>query len=308
MKLSSVLDKRLVFLDHRFDSFGEIIDFIVEKMIPFANTDAATLRDAILRRENQGSSYIGHRLLLPHGYVDSVHGVVVAFIRLEREMTIIVDNRRRVVRYIFAVVTSAHEAQNYLKVLKAIATLVVNHTHLLDNAKSVDDFIRSIDQKSVEVDDILTARELISCDATVKTTESVFQAVRRMESNGLTVIPVVNNDGVLEGIVDLADLFTATFPQRMVDPESLWLLYDMGSARDRLLEPVKRQWEKESATTVKLVMKSGEHHTIGDDAPYLDIVNHMAQQRHRFVVVVDMQKKVLGIIDSSDLVHRMIKV
>ena len=172
----------------------------------------------------------------------------------------------------------------------------------------MDDFIRSIDQKSVEVDDILTARELISCDATVKTSESVLQAVRRMESNGLTMIPVVNNDGVLEGIVDLADLFTATFPQRMVDPESLWLLYDMGSARDRLLEPVKRQWEKESATTVKLVMKSGEHHTIGDDARYLDIVNHMAQQRHRFVVVVDTQKRVLGIIDSSDLVHRMIKV
>ncbi|MBN1130609.1 MAG: PTS sugar transporter subunit IIA [Chitinispirillaceae bacterium] len=307
MKLSSALDRRLVFLDHRFDSYPEIVDFIAEKLVPFTRTDAAVLREAIVRRENQGSTYLGHRLLLPHGYVDAPVDVMVLFIRLEREMTIVVDNRRRVVKYIFAVITSKQKAQQYLKVLKAIATLVVNHSHVLENAKSVDEFIHAIDQKAPEIGDTLTARELISCDATVRSSDPVHKAVVRMENNGLTILPVVNANNELEGIVDLADLFTATFPERIVDPESLWLLYDMSSARDRLLDPVKRQWEKETNSAVRLVMKSGEPYTIAASAEYSDIVNHMAHHRRRFAIVVDEEKKVLGLIDSSDLVHRMIK-
>ena len=308
MKLSSDLDKRLVFLDRSFESYAEILDFVAATMAPFAHIGTDELREAIIRRENQGTTYIGHRLILPHGYVDSVQDLVMLFIRLERELTVIIDNRRRVVKYVFAVITSSHKAQLYLKVLKAIAFLVTNHTHVLDNAKNADDLLRDMDQKGEEVDDVLTARELISCEASVGADDPVLLAVKRMESNGLTLLPVVNAAGVLEGVVDLADLFTATYPQRMVDPESLWLLYDMGSARDRLLEPVKKQWEKENQTAVKLVMKSGEPYCIDASAQYNEIVNHMTKHRNRFVVVIDAQKKVLGLIDSGDLVHRMIKV
>jgi CBS-domain-containing membrane protein len=81
----------------------------------------------------------------------------------------------------------------------------------------------------------------------------------------------------------------------------------MSSARDRLFEPVKRQWAKENSTAVRLVMKSGEHYTIGANAGYIEIVNHVAHHRHRFTIVVDEGKKVLGLIDSSELMHRMIK-
>ena len=308
MKLSSVLDKRLVFLDRRFEGYGEILDFIADTMAPVAHIGPGELRDAIIRRENQGTTYIGHRLVLPHGYIDTVHDLILLFIRLERELAVIIDNRRRGVKYVFAVITSRQKAQLYLKVLKAISFLVTNHTHVLDNAKTADDLLRDMDQKGEEVDDVLTARELISCEASVGANDPVLLAVKRMESCGLTIIPVVNAQGTLDGIIDLADLFTASYPQRMVDPESLWLLYEMGSARDRLLEPVKKQWEKEKETVVKLVMKSGEHYCIDASAQYTDIVNHMTKHRHRFVVVVDAQKKALGLIDSGDLVHRMIKV
>jgi CBS-domain-containing membrane protein len=124
----------------------------------------------------------------------------------------------------------------------------------------------------------------------------------------VTILPVVDKVGHLAGIVDLADLFTATYPQRMVDPDSLWLLYDMGASRDRLLEPVKRQWEKEPVSPVSLVMKSGEHHCIDADAQYFNIVNHLTATRHRYAIVLNPEKVVLGIIDAEDLVRRMIKV
>ena len=219
MKLSSILDKRLVFLDYRCDSYNEIIDSIVEKLASFSGIDAADIRNAILKREHHGTTYLGHRLLLPHGYIDGVPDVTVLFMRLEKEISVIIEDRRRTIKYIFAVITSKQKAQLYLKVLKTIAYVVTNCTHILENASSADDLLIDLDAKAVEVDDTVTARALISCDVSVRNTDTVLLAVRRMESSGVTILPVVDKGGKLAGIVDLADLFTATYPQRMVDPD-----------------------------------------------------------------------------------------
>jgi mannitol/fructose-specific phosphotransferase system IIA component (Ntr-type) len=307
MKLSSILDKRLIFLDYHCDSYGEIIDTIVAKFSSIAGIGEDEIRSAIVRREHHGTMYIGHRLLLPHGYIDGVPQVMVLFMRLDKELSVIIEERRRSIKYVFAVITSKQKAQIYLKVLKTIANVVTHYTHILENAKSARDLLLDLDKKAVEVDDTVTARELISCDVSVRQNDSVLLAVRRMESSGVTILPVVDKNGRLTGIVDLADLFTATFPERMVDPESLWLLYDMGAGRDRLLEPVKRQWEKEKDSPVSLVMKSGEQHCIDADAQYFNIVNHLTEKRHRYVIVLDADKSALGLIDSEDLVRRMIK-
>ena len=307
MQLSSILDRNLIFLDYHFGSYGELIDFIVEKMAAATGLDRDVVREAIVRREHQGTTYIGHRLILPHGYAEAIGDIVVLFVRLEKEFSVVVDNRRRSVKYIFAIMTAKNKAQLYLKVLKSVANVVSNYTYLIDNAKTPDDLIAAMDQRELEIEDLLTARDFISCDAATGTHDTVLQAIDRMESSGLCILPVVNNEGTLEGVLDLADLFIATHPPGMVDPESLALLYEACALRDRVLEQAKKHWQKEQTTFVRSLMRSGEPYAIEAGAQYPDIVNHMTRYRQRFAVVVDAHKRVLGLIDADDLVHRMIR-
>lgn len=167
MKLSSLLDPRLIFLDYHFDSYHQIIDFVAERISRATTLSAGTVKESLMKRENIGTTFLGHQLALPHGYVDNLDEILVLFIRLDRVLNVSYDYRETTVKYVFAIITSKEKAQLYLKVLSAIAQLVTTNAHILDNARTPGDLIDTIDEKQLFVDEVLKARDLICCRAMI---------------------------------------------------------------------------------------------------------------------------------------------
>lgn len=307
MKLSSLLDPRLIFLDYHFDSYHQIIDFVAERISRATTLSAGTVKESLMKRENIGTTFLGHQLALPHGYVDNLDEILVLFIRLDRVLNVSYDYRETTVKYVFAIITSKEKAQLYLKVLSAIAQLVTTNAHILDNARTPGDLIDTIDEKQLFVDEVLKARDLICCRAMIWKKESITHAIDKMKKENLTFLPVVEEDNRICGVVDLTDLFSAVFPEEKITSGSLSLLRDLGETRDMLVEPVKQYWQNQEHHLAGDIMKSHDTYVVNENASYIEIVFIMTQHHYKYLIVVDDLQRVIGIIDTGDVVHKMIR-
>jgi len=307
VKLSSLLDPRLIFLDYHFDSYHQIIDFVAERISRATTLSAGTVKESIMKRENIGTTFLGNRLALPHGYVDNLSEILVLFIRLDRVLNVNYDYRETTVKYVFAIITSKEKAQLYLKVLSSIAQLVINSAYILDNARTPGDLIETVDEKQLVVDDVLRASDLICCRAMIWKKESITHAIDKMKKENLTFLPVVEEDNRICGVVDLTDLFSAVFPEEKITSGSLSLLRDLGETRDMLVEPVKQYWQNQEHHLAGDIMKSHDTYVVNENASYIEIVFIMTQHHYKYLIVVDDLQRVIGIIDTGDVVHKMIR-
>lgn len=307
MKLSSMLEKRLIFLDHQFNTYQEIIQFISDKFSESVYISSFEIKEALMRRENLGTTFLGHNLALPHGYLNKIDEIHIMFIRLRDQMYVTYDNRQNKIKYVFAVLTSTKKAQTYLKVLSSIAQLVTTNSYVLDNAKSATDLIEMMDSKEFLVDENLTAKNLIRSRAIIDEKVTIAVAVDKMKREKITFLPVVNSEEKLMGVIDLADIFSATFKSQRFESD-LSMLHDLRSAGDLLFEPIQHFWENEQKHYVSEIMRGTDTLTINENANYTDIVFLMTKFHHRNLIVIDNQNHVKGIIDTDDVVHKMIRV
>ena len=308
MKLSSMLNKKLIFLDHQFNTYQDIIQFVADKFAEKVYISSEDIKEALMRRENLGTTFLGHFLALPHGYLDKIDDIHLLFIRLNNQMTVTYDNKKNRIKYIFAVLTSTKKAQIYLKVLSAVAQLVTTNSYVLDNAKNATDLIETLDNKQFLVDEHLTAKNLIISKVTIDRGETVAIAVDKMKKDNITFLPVTDNNGKLQGIIDLADIFAATFKTEEISSDRLTLIHDLRSARDLIFEPIQHFWENEQKHLVGEIMRSSDTYTVDENANYTDIVFLMTKYHHRNLIVIDNEKYVKGLIDTDDIVHKMIRV
>src|SRR5512133_922144 len=103
MKLSDVLDSDGIFLDRRFNDYLAVIDFAAEKVADRASVSKATVKDVFMQRENLGTTFLGHQLAIPHGYLDGVHSMVVAFIRCTPPVSVAIGQDSAHIRYVFGI-------------------------------------------------------------------------------------------------------------------------------------------------------------------------------------------------------------
>lgn len=308
MQLSSIINPRFVFLDHQFNTYQDVISFVAEKFSNAVNISADSIKDAFNRRENLGTTFLGHFLALPHGYLDKIDDIYVIFIRLSNQMSVSYNNRDNKIKYIFAVLTSTKKAQIYLKVLSAIAHLVTTDSYILDNAKTAKELIELIEKKQLKVDEGLIASTLIFTNVSIDNTKTIAQAVDVMKCKNITFLPVVNESEQLLGIIDLADIFAATFKGENITADSLSLIHDLHSTRELIFEPIQHFWENENKLLVGEIMRSADTYKINTDSSYMEIVFAMTKYHHRYLVVVEKNNKVAGLVDTDDIVHKMIRV
>src|SRR5690606_32264801 len=104
VKLSSLMDPRLIYLDYHFDSYHQIIDFVAEKISLTTSLSTGTIKESLLKRENIGTTFLGNHLALPHGYVENLSEILILFIRLDRALDVSYDYRESTVKYVFAII------------------------------------------------------------------------------------------------------------------------------------------------------------------------------------------------------------
>lgn len=130
----------------------------------------------------------------------------------------------------------------------------------------------------------LTAGEIMTAPViSVRNDETVRTAVARMVKHNLKRLPVVNEEGRLMGMVSRIDVF-----------RSVQLHYDRQTAE--VEEP------KPGRSVTELMYTDAP--TVGPNATLEEIVRALEASRRRRVIVVDDERRVLGIITDGDLLRR----
>lgn len=131
----------------------------------------------------------------------------------------------------------------------------------------------------------LVVADLMHTDVvTVKADESVASAIQIMTERNIKRLPVVDGDGRLIGMVSRVDVLRA-----MAQPQ-------VGELPQRAPSPGQH-------VTVSEIM-TGEVPTVSADMPLNNVVDLLLGAAQRRVVVVDPQRRVLGIITDGDLIRR----
>jgi CBS domain-containing protein len=158
------------------------------------------------------------------------------------------------------------------------------------------------------VDEHLTAKDIMIAKISIDSNETISCAVDIMKKKSITFLPVVNNKNELLGIIDLADIFSATFKKESISPDVLSLIHDLKSSNDLIFEPIQHFWENEEKHIVGEILRDSSTYTVNENASYTDIVFLMTKYHHRYLVVIDNEKQVKGLIDTDDIVHKMIRI
>lgn len=145
--ISEVLREEMTVLDK--DTFAdkeELFDFMSCR---FADsgivTDAEKFKKALYTREEEGSTYIGQMLALPHGICDEVVTPGVGFCRVKTPFTYKSHGEEGEVKYIFMMAIVGEDGQmQHLKILAALARLLA-HEEFLEELEHVQNYKELID-------------------------------------------------------------------------------------------------------------------------------------------------------------------
>lgn len=157
VNISEVLLPEMTILDKEtFADKDELFAFMSQK---FAENgivkDAKKFEAALHAREEEGPTYIGNFLAMPHGICDEVVRPGVGFCRVKKPFIYRSNDEEGEVKYIFTMAIVGEDGKmQHLKILAALAKLLAHEEFLnvLGTVQSYDELIDEIHktQKSME--------------------------------------------------------------------------------------------------------------------------------------------------------------
>lgn len=148
----------------------------------------------------------------------------------------------------------------------------------------------------------LTARDIMTEKViTIKKESSIEDLSEILLKNKISGVPVIDDDGKIEGVVTEADIIVQDtdmhFPRYFKLLDGIIYLDSLNRFRDSL--------KKHLATKVEDIMVT-KVRTISPDTTISDIAELMLRQKINRLPVVDEEDKVIGIVTRADIVRSMI--
>lgn len=84
MKLSRIMDKSHVYVDLEPINKRQLLQELSEKAAKYVNVDDRTIFDALLERENLGSTGFGGGTAVPHARISKLNDIVAVFAKTEK--------------------------------------------------------------------------------------------------------------------------------------------------------------------------------------------------------------------------------
>jgi len=143
-----------------------------------------------------------------------------------------------------------------------------------------------------------TAKEIMTTPAITVTPELDIKSLATLlTENQISGAPVVDKEGILQGIVTETDLL---FIEKPLNIPTFFIILD---ALVYLENPFKLDKElKELAARTVADIYTHDCLTVTDDTPVGKVANLMVTEKKYLLPVVDQNKEVLGIISRTDMI------
>jgi len=139
---------------------------------------------------------------------------------------------------------------------------------------------------------MIPVHEYLRPDHTLREAVNLLRTAKRDEERvGVKGLPVIDDKGVLVGLLSMGDILKAVFPSYMS-------MMDLGDFTwDGMVESLAKKVadKKVGALMTKNVV------TVKEDAPLMECVDHMIKRDVKRLIVLDQKGKVIGTLYERDV-------
>ncbi len=299
MNLSKIFDPDLIKLDLQASSREAAVETLVDMFCSkYPNINRQEVIAAINEREKLGSTSMGRGVAFPHARTDLVTGLHVV-LGICRTPIAAETPDGKPLQLIFLLLTPRNISKVYLQSLSGLANLSRRPETLpsLLAASDSREVIEIIHRASIAVEPIIMAGDIMTADPiTIKRDNTIREAVNIMFKHKISGLPVVSENGRLEGEITLQDIIRFALEKYATSSSNA------GESASRTYDEIM---QKSNTIPVEQVM-SGNPLTIEIHAPLRDVAQAILNSnRGRAMVISDGNLR--GIITLTDIVIKIIR-
>lgn len=303
MKLASLLNPRLIFFDLEGSGRAEIYRDLLEKMsaeidLPVKPADAVP---EMIKREDSYEITYDMGLAFPHFRHSDLSDLDIG-IGILRNPVRLKASDRKATGIIICSMISESTSVIYLKFLAAFSKFLYSDPSAMDDlirSGNPKAFIEVFNRRNIEVKHNLTAEDVMfKMPRSVHPEDKLGKALDAVMAEKRPEIPVLSQDGRLEGIIRAEDIF------RKALPPYIMMMYNLDFLDQfELFENMLREEGKMRAGDVMTPPEL----TVRPETPLFQLTVRLAKEKASCAVVLDPDRKFLGIITYLELISNVLR-
>ncbi|MEG0069053.1 MAG: CBS domain-containing protein [Cetobacterium sp.] len=307
MKLSSYLSEKVIIPNIVGNNMDELIEDLLDKVIKNNQSlklDKREIKKAVLKREEEASTYLGYGVALPHARLENFEDILVAIGFLEKPIKVKnLSNNEEDLKVVILVLADVLKGKKILKIMSGISKLALKNKQTLDEIiekKSATQTIKLLDQANIEIDHNITAEDLFTNLPKPATTKNTLEDIaKRIIMEKVSGIPVVNENNRFLGEITERELIAFGMPKYTTILDDLNFM--------TIGEPFENYIVNEKTTTIEEIYRKDGVITVDKEASLMEVCYLFMNRGVTRIYVVE-NGKYLGIILRSDIIRKILHI
>ena len=304
MRISNFISKELVFLNTESENVEELINNILDKAAEVDeevrnNLDKA--KKAVLKREDETSTALGHGIVLPHGRIDGYDDTTVISGTLKKPMKAIVRNKEESIELFFIILSGLTKNRTVLKLMSLVSYLGHQNEFLekVKGVKSEDEFIELIQEYENDIKQTVTSEDLMDTTVMpVSLSEPLESVAARFIRENKTGLPVVDGTGCFVGEITERELIEFGMPK--------YASLVSGLSFMTVGEPFEEYFLNAGKVTVRELYRKSKN-LVDKQASIMEICFNMITEGRTRLYVVE-NDKYFGMIERRDIIKKFLHI
>lgn len=307
MKLSSYLSEKVIIPNIKGSNINELIENLLDQLVEnnkSLKTEKAIMKKAVLKREEEASTYLGHGVAIPHARLEHYDDILVAIGFPEKPVMVkTLDNKEEELKIVILVIADVLKGKKILKIMSGISKLAMKNKVILDRIieeKNPIETIKILEAANIEVDHNITAEDLMTnIPKPVKETNTLEDIAKIIIMEKVSGIPVVDKNNNFLGEITERELIAFGMPKYTT------ILNDLNFMT--VGEPFENYLINEKTTTIEELYRREGVVTVDREASLME-VSYLFMNRGVTRIYVVESGKYLGIILRSDIIRKILHI
>lgn len=307
MKLSSYLSEKVIIPNIKGNNINELVENLLDQLVEnnkSLKNEKAIMKKAVLKREEEASTYLGHGVAIPHARLEHYDDILVAIGFPEKPVMVkTIDNKEEELKIVILVIADVLKGKKILKIMSGISKLAMKNKVILDRIieeKDPVETIKILEAANIEVDHNITAEDLMTnVPEPVKETNTLEDIAKIIIMEKVSGIPVVDKNNNFLGEITERELIAFGMPKYTT------ILNDLNFMT--VGEPFENYLINEKTTTIEELYRREGVVTVDREASLME-VSYLFMNRGVTRIYVIESGKYLGIILRSDIIRKILHI
>ena len=307
MKLSSYLSEKVIIPNIKGSNINELVENLLDQLVEnnkSLKNEKGVMKKAVLKREEEASTYLGHGVAIPHARLEHYDDILVAIGFPEKPVIVKThDNKEEELKIVILVIADVLKGKKILKIMSGISKLAMKNKVILDRIieeKNPIETIKILEAANIEVDHNITAEDLMTnVPKPVKETNTLEDIAKIIIMEKVSGIPVVDKNNNFLGEITERELIAFGMPKYTT------ILNDLNFMT--VGEPFENYLINEKTTTIEELYRREGVVTVDREASLME-VSYLFMNRGVTRIYVVESGKYLGIILRSDIIRKILHI